>query len=99
MLSDRFDRDVIPMLVGYMVVGVLLALLQLLGLAMAASYSAAIRRREKPYNHNNHRGSRSVYEDNNPRDPLYNDKIYSTAGTMDSGVGVPSIAGSLRPSR
>jgi len=97
MLNTRFERDLIPMLVGYMVVGVLLALLQLLGLAMAASYAAAIRRRDRPAA-SNYKGSRNVYEDNNPRDPLYNEKIYSLAGTMDSGVA-GSASGSLRPSR
>lgn len=97
LLSHRFDRDLIPVLVGYMVVGVILALLQLLGLAMAASYAAAIRRRDRPVK-GDYRGSRNVYEDNNPKDPLYNEKVYSLAGTMDSGVA-GSASGSLRPSR
>jgi len=95
-MDGRFERDIQPLMLVYIGVGAFLALLQVTGLALAASYIAAIRRREK--GDRSRRPSRQMYEkpstvmDNN--DKLYSDtKMYS--GTMDSGVDI----GTTRSSR
>jgi len=95
-MEGRFERDIQPLMLVYIGVGAFLALLQVTGLALAASYISAIRRREK--GDRSRRPSRQMYErpstvmDNN--DKMYSDtKMYS--GTIDSGVDI----GTSRSSR
>jgi len=95
-LEGRLERDVEPVLISYIGCAVVLALLQILGLVLAAAYVAAITRKMKPegdrrgmYQHPGQAYPGAVgYEES-----LYNrTKPYSD--TIDSG-----ITGSLRSTK
>ena len=49
-LQYQLEKDVVPMMVGYAVVGVILALVELLTVVLACAYVAQITRRERRAN-------------------------------------------------
>ena len=44
MLQDQLENDVVPMMVGYAVVGVILALVELITIVLASAFVAQITR-------------------------------------------------------
>lgn len=84
-MNGRYERDVGPMLLVYIGIGGVLALLEIFGISLAASYIATIRRRDRVHKHT----GRPIYDNKTSQHKLSDGKIYMN--TLDSGVAVSSM--------
>jgi len=95
-LEGRLERDVEPVLIAYIGCAVVLALLQILGLVLAAAYVAAITRKMKP--EGDRRGMYQHPGQAYPGTVGYEESLYNRtkpySDTIDSG-----ITGSLRSTK